>query len=82
MIGGRGVEAEPHEAAHGERIGRPPGDATLRVEPFEVSEQQQPEIPPRRQAGPAHHRRVELPTLLLREPVEAGLVEDAAPAHK
>ncbi len=69
MIGGRGVEAEPHEAAHGERIGRPPGDATLRVEPFEVSDQQQPEVQARRQARPAHHRRVELPT---RRPPRTG----------
>ena len=51
MIRGRRVEAEPHEAADRERIGRPPGDPALGVEPFEVAEQQQPEVPPRRQAG-------------------------------
>src|SRR6266851_56583 len=72
----RSRRAKAHEAAHRERIGRTPGEAALRVEPFEVPEQQQPEVPPWRQAGPPHHWRVERPTLLLREPVEAGLVEN------
>jgi hypothetical protein len=30
------VEAEPDEAAHGERVGRAPGNPALGVEPFEV----------------------------------------------
>ena len=50
MIRGRGVEAQPDEAAHGERIGRAPGDAPHRVEPREVAEQQHPEVPSRQQA--------------------------------
>ncbi len=76
MIRGRGLEAEPHKAAYRERIRRAPGDATLRVQPLEVAEQRQPEVPPRRQAGSPHHRSVERSTLLLREPVKPGLVED------
>src|SRR5438445_7110540 len=72
----RGVEAEPHEATDRERIGRAPGNPALGVEPFEVAEQQQPKVPPRRQPGAPHHRRVERLTLFLGEPVEAGFVED------
>jgi hypothetical protein len=45
MIRRGGVEAEPHEAAHGERIRRTPGNAALGVEPLEIAEQQQPEVP-------------------------------------
>jgi Homeodomain-like domain-containing protein len=48
----------------------------LGVEPFEVAEQQQPEVPARRQTGPPHHGRVECLTLRLGKPLEAGLVED------
>jgi hypothetical protein len=55
--------------------------APLGVEPFEVSDQQQAEVPPRRQAGSSHHWRVELPTLLLREPVEPSAVEDSVQAR-
>src|SRR3989454_265587 len=76
VIRGRGVEAEPHEATDRERIGRAPGNPALGVEPFEVAEQQQPKVPPRRQPGAPHHRRVERLTLFLGEPVEAGFVED------
>src|SRR3989454_10320882 len=81
MIRGGGVEAEPHEAAHRQRIGRAPGDAAFRVEPFEVPEQQQSEVPPWRQSRSPHYRRVERPTLLLHEPVEAGLIEDGVQAR-
>src|ERR1700680_1339443 len=42
--------AQPQETADRERIGRAPGDAAFRVEAFEVTDQQQPEVAPRRQA--------------------------------
>ena len=70
------IEAEPHEAAHGQRVRGAPRDAALGIEPFEVPDQQQAEVPSWWQTRPTHHWRVELPTLLLREPVEAGVVED------
>ena len=76
MIRCGGVKAQPHEAAHGQRVRGAPRDATLGVQALEVADQQQTEIPPRRQTRPAHYRRVELLTLLLREPIEAGLVQD------
>src|SRR5207245_1713386 len=43
---------------------------------FEIAEQQQPKVPARRQPWSPHHWRVERLTLLLGEPIEAGLVED------
>src|SRR5207245_10296336 len=43
---------------------------------FEIAEQQQPKVPARRQPWSHHHWRVERLTLLLGEPIEAGLVED------
>jgi hypothetical protein len=76
MIRGCRVKAEAHEVANRERICRAPGDAALGVEPFEVAEQQQPEVPPRGQPGAPHHRRVKRLTLLLGEPVEASFIED------
>src|SRR5207244_1603318 len=48
----------------------------LRVQPFEVAEQQQAKIPSRRQPWSPHYRRVERLALLLGKPIEAGLVED------
>ena len=41
------------------------------------AEQQQPEVPPRRQARPTQDRRVERRALLLDERVEARVIEDA-----
>src|SRR5213593_3927189 len=76
MIRRGGVEAQPHEAAHGQRVRGAPRDAALGVQALEVADQQQAEVSPRRQSWPAHHRRVELLTLLLREPIEAGLLQD------
>ena len=67
--------ARPHETADRQRIGRPPRDAALRVDAFEVADQQQPEIPARRQTRPAHDRGVELATLVFDEPVEAVRVQ-------
>src|SRR5262249_29403829 len=75
VIGRGAVEAKAHEAAYGQRIRRAPGDAALRVEPFEVSDQQQTKVSSRWPTRSAHHRSVELLTLLRGEPVEAGVVE-------
>jgi len=76
MIRRRGVEPEADEAPHGQRIRGAPCDAALGVQAFGIADEQQPEVAPRRQTRPAHHGRVERLTLLLGEPVEAGLVKD------
>ena len=77
MIGRRRVEAKAHEAADGERIRGAPRDATFGVEAFEIADEQQAEVPARRQGWSSHHRRIESLTLLLGKPVEAGVVENA-----
>ena len=51
MIRRRRVQLEPQKAPHAQRIGRPPRDRPLGVEPFEVPEQQHADIATRRQAG-------------------------------
>ena len=53
-----------------------PRDPALRVEAFEVADEEQPEVATRRQTWPSHHGRVERLTLLLGESIEAGGVED------
>src|SRR6266850_1532278 len=47
------------KTAHRQRVAGAPGDPAFRVDPFKVADQQQPEVPTRRQARPSHHRRVE-----------------------
>ena len=58
-----------------QRIGRAPRDRPLRVQPFEIAQQQQAKIPPRGQTRPADRRRIERRALRLDEGVEARLVE-------
>jgi len=81
MIGRRLVEPQAQEVAHRQRVSRPPRDPALRVESFEIADQQQAEVPAGGEAGPSHHRRVERTTLLLDKPVEARGVEDLVQAH-
>src|SRR5437867_3823850 len=81
MIGRRLVEAQAQKVAYRQRVRCPPGDPALRVEPFEIADQQQAEVPARREAGPSHHRRIERPTVLLNEAVEACSLEDLVQAH-
>jgi len=76
MIRGRLVEPQAQEMAHRQRVRRPPGDPALRVQAFEIADQQQPKVPAGGQAGPSHHRRIERTTLRLDEPVEARGIED------
>ena len=42
--GGASARLRPKEAAQGEGIGRLPGDAALRIDVFEVPDQQQTEV--------------------------------------
>ena len=73
--GPRSLDAQAQEAPHRQRVGSPPGDPALRVEPFEVPEQQQPEVPPRQQARPTHLPRVEPLAALLREAIEPASLQ-------
>src|SRR5207244_4578113 len=53
----------------------PPRDATLPLNPFEISDQQQAKIPPRRQRRTPHRLRVEALTLPLYKLVEPTLLQ-------
>ena len=76
VIGGRLMERQAHEATDRQGVGRPPRDAALRVDPFEVPDEQQPEILARRQTRPSHDLGIELATLVFRESVEPVRVQD------
>jgi hypothetical protein len=52
MIRRRLRQHQPEEFAQGKRICRPPRDRALGIQAFEVADQQQPEIPARRQPRP------------------------------
>ena len=80
MIRRRLVQLEPQETPHAQRIGRPPRDPALRVEPFEVPEQQQAEIATRGQAWTPQLVGVESLTARLDVPIEVRFVEDLVQA--
>src|SRR5205807_876671 len=61
--------------AQRQRIRRPPRDATLPLNPFEISDQQQAKIPPWRQRRTPHRLRVEALTLPLYKLVEPTLLQ-------
>src|SRR5437667_1982854 len=61
--------------AQPQRIRRPPRDATLPLNPFEISDQQQAKIPPRRQRRTPHRLRVGSLTLPLYNLVEPTLLQ-------
>ena len=69
------VEPQAQESAERERIGGSPGDAALRVDAFEIPDQQQPEVRPRRQTRPAHGGGVERRALRFHELVEGVCLE-------
>jgi hypothetical protein len=52
MIRRRLRQHQSDKLTQGKRIGRPPGDPALRVQPLEVADQQQPEIAPGWQPWP------------------------------
>ena len=76
VLGRRLLEAQSQEPAERQRIGGPPRNAALRVDALEIADQQQAEVGTRRQAGPAHLRRIERRALRFHEVVEPVLVED------
>src|SRR5205809_2993567 len=61
--------------AQRQRIRRPPRDATLPLNPFEIPDQQQAKIPPWRQRRTPHRLRVEALTLPLYKLVEPTLLQ-------
>ena len=75
MIRRRFGQHQPEKLAQGKRIGCAPRDRALGVQSFEVTDQQQPEVTARRQAG-ATLVRVEPLTQSLDEAVEVVLVEN------
>jgi hypothetical protein len=75
MIRWRLRQHQPEKLAQGKRIGRPPRDRALRIQAFEVADQQQPEISSRRQPRPAVVR-VESLAQAFDVVVEIVLIED------
>ena len=66
MVRRRLRQHQPEKLAQRKRIGRTPRDRALRVQAFEIADQQQPEVAARRQAGPALVRVESLRTVLRR----------------
>ena len=75
VLGWRFVEAQPQEAPEREGIGGAPRNPALRINAFEVADQQQAEVRARRQTRAADRRGVERLTLAFDERVEAVRVE-------
>ena len=72
------MQREIQKGADTQRLGRPPRDRALRVEAFKIPEQQQPEIPARRQTRPADRGGIERRALPLDEGIKTRLVEHAS----
>jgi hypothetical protein len=81
MIGRRLVQPQAQEMAYRQRVRRSPGDPALRVEAFEIADQQQAEVPAGGEAGPPHHWRVKRPTLVLDKLIEPRGIEDLIQPH-
>src|SRR6266851_10081251 len=69
------VQSHAQKTAQPQRIRRPPRNPPFAVDALEISNQQQAEIPPRRQTGPPHLLRVEARTLLLHVLVKTALLQ-------
>ena len=70
------LEAQAQKAAQRERVGGAPRDAALRINPFDVADQQQPEIRARRQTRAADRCGVKHDTSGFDELVETVRVQD------
>src|SRR5712692_600575 len=75
VIGRHLVQSYPQKTPQPQRIRRPPRNPPFAVDALEISNQQQAEIPPRRQTGPPHLLRVEARTLLLHVLVKTALLQ-------
>src|SRR5207302_7638634 len=65
------------KTAQRQRVRRPPCDATLAVDAFKIPDEQQTEVPPRRQTRPPHSLRVEPGALLFHPFVKAALFQQS-----
>src|ERR1700685_104786 len=75
MIRRRLVHWQPQKTAYRQRVAGAPSHPAVRVDTFKVADQQQPEVPPGREAWPSHHWRVKLGALLFHKPIEVVSVE-------
>ena len=75
MVRRRVVQLEVQKVPDAQRVGGAPGDRPLRVQPFEVAQQQQPKVAARRQTRAADAVGIEPRALVLDEGVEARVVE-------
>src|SRR5438874_1621659 len=69
--------ARPYTPSQCPRVRRPPCDATLAVDAFKIPDEQQTEVPPRRQTRPPHPLRVEPGALLFYPFVKAALFQQS-----
>lgn len=65
MIGRHLIQSDPKKTTQGQRICRPPRNPALALQPFEIPDQYQTEVPPGRQTRPSHPLRIEARTLVL-----------------
>ncbi len=71
------VQLQVQKLPNTQRVGGALGDRALRVQAFEVAQQQQPEIPPRRQTRATDVVGIERGALRVNERVDAPVVEHA-----
>src|SRR5258708_28053499 len=64
------------ELTQGQGVGQTPGNSTLRINPFEVPQQQRTKVDPRRDARAPQAALVITPTQLLHVTVEVVLIEN------
>jgi hypothetical protein len=74
------VQAQAQKFPHTERVGRTPGDSSLRIQSFKVPDHQQSEVAAWRQTRWTHGRRIESNALLFDISVKVGLVEHSIQA--
>ena len=71
------VQLQVQKLPNTQRVGGAPCDGALRVQAFKVAQQQQPEIPPRRQTRATDVVGIERGALRFNERVEARVIEHA-----
>src|SRR5438309_6984595 len=77
VVGRHLVQPRSQKTAQRQRVRRPPCDATLAVDAFKIPDEQQTEVPPRRQTRPPHPLRVEPGALLFHPFVKAALFQQS-----
>jgi hypothetical protein len=84
------IQRDAHERSDRQAVAGAPGDASFRIDPFEIAHHQQPEINPWRQTRPADFAGVEiladgfdvLVELLLIQDLIQPLIKRVARAHR